>query len=244
MKNSGLQNEDRVLYELKRIRDLLSSLIGTTDLPKKEKFSSDAISKAAKEFRNLQIERGEWIESSDIRKVIKHADYTSGNILIEKFQFKNYFKRGRTHYFYKKDLIELDKELKKRKINLKKYDELLRDKEKFQKYIDSIKKISGPKARKKFAIPEGLDNIFSVPYSLPIENQINDEIKGLLEEYNKFNLSEYVDLYERKTYAVFKFDYHLDRYLKPELKKYCKDWCFKFNYAHAALKRLEELKDQ
>ncbi|MCX6225965.1 MAG: hypothetical protein NTV01_14635 [Bacteroidia bacterium] len=58
----------------------------------------------------------------------------------------------------------------------------------------------------------------------------------------KFALSEYIDLYERKTHALFKFDYSFDRYLKPELKKYCKDWTFKFNYANHALKRILELK--
>lgn len=64
-----------------------------------------------------------------------------------------------------------------------------------------------------------------------------------MEEYKKFNLSEYIDLFERKTYASFKYDYQLDRYLKPELKKYCKDWCFKFNYAQSAMKRLKELEE-
>ncbi len=36
--------------------------------------------------------------------------------------------------------------------------------------------------------------------------------------------------------------YHFDRYLEPKLKKYCKDWCFKFNYANDALKKIMELK--
>ena len=133
--NPVLKGEDRVHKELKQIRKLLSDLIGTNDLPVKEKFSKEAISKAAKEFRKMQIARKEWIESYEIRSVIKHANYNSGKILIEQFQFKNYFKRGSTFYFKKKDLVELGKELKKKNINLEKYDELLQDKEKFQKYI-------------------------------------------------------------------------------------------------------------
>jgi hypothetical protein len=48
-----------------------------------------------------------------------------------------------------------------------------------------------------------------------------------VEEYKKFDLSEYIDLYDGKTHALFKYDYSFDRYLKPELKKFCKDWSFK-----------------
>ncbi len=55
-------------------------------------------------------------------------------------------------------------------------------------------------------IPEGLENVFSKPYSLPLEQQIRDEIKTYMEEYDKFDLSEYVDLFENKTYAMFKYN--------------------------------------
>ena len=65
--------EEKILDEIKQIRKLLSEIIGTSDLPAKEKFSKEAIAKAAKEFRKLSIERGEWISSHDIDKVIKHA---------------------------------------------------------------------------------------------------------------------------------------------------------------------------
>lgn len=239
---AGIQDEDTIANELRQIRNILSELIGSSDLPAKERFSREAIEKAAVEFRNLQTERGEWIRNGEIDDVIKHANYNSGRILIDQFEFKNYFTRGRTPYFNKKDLIELDKELKKKNINLTIYDELLRDKEKFQKYIDSIPKKSGPKPKKNFRIPEGLENVFSVPYSLQIEDKVYEELDGLMEDYKKFNLSEYVGLFEKKTHAMFKYDYNLDRYLKPELKKFCKDWCFKFNYAQSALKRLHELK--
>jgi len=88
--------EGRILSEIKQIRKLLSQLVGTTDLPVKQKFSKEAISKAAKEFRQLSIERGEWIPRDDIHKIIKHASWNSGKIIIEKFEFTNYFKRGHT----------------------------------------------------------------------------------------------------------------------------------------------------
>ena len=144
--------EDKIFSEIKQIRKLLSELVGTTDLPMTQKFSKEAISKAAKEFRKLSIERGQWVPSDEIQKIIKHAPWYSAKIIIEKFEFTNYFKRGSTYYFNKKDLIELNKELKKRNINLAKYCELLNDKEKFQKYINGIILPKGSKTRKHFKI--------------------------------------------------------------------------------------------
>jgi Ca2+-binding EF-hand superfamily protein len=236
--------EDKVFTEIKQIRKLLSELVGTTDLPVAQKFSKEAITKAAKEFRKLSIARGQWIPSDEIRSIIKHADWNSGKIILEKFEFTNYFKRGSTYYFNRKDLIELNKELKKRNINLKKYGELINDKDKFQKYVNSILIAKGSKTRKHFKIPESLRDIFSKPYSAPTEELVRKEIETLKEEYKKFDLSEYIDLYEGKTHALFKYDYSFDRYLKPELKKFCKDWSFKFNYANTALRRILELKEE
>ena len=40
----------------------------------------------------------------------------TGAMAGEEFEFKNYFKQGSTYYFKKKDLIDLNKELKKRNI--------------------------------------------------------------------------------------------------------------------------------
>jgi hypothetical protein len=123
------------------------------------------------------------------------------------------------------------------------YDEsILNDKEKFQKYVNGIILLKGKKTRKHFKIPESLRDIFSKPYSATTEELVRKEIETLTEEYKKFDLSEYIDLFEGKTYAMFKYDYLFDRYLKPELKKFCKDWSFKFNYANNALKRILELK--
>lgn len=236
--------EDKIYSELKQIRKLLSIVVGTSELPASQKFSKEALTKAAKEFRKLAIERGEWISSGDIDRVIKRAPWSSYKIIVEDFKFTNYFIRGKTYYFNKKDLMELNKELKKRNIDLEKYCELVRDKEKFHKYINNIIFPKGTKTKKHFKIPEELQDIFSKPYSAPTEELVRTEIDTLMEEYKKFDLSEYIDLYEKKTYAMFKYDYGFDRYLKPDLKKFCKDWCFKFNYANNALRRILELKEE
>ena len=190
----------------------------------------------------MQAARGDWVSSGDVNKVIKHAPYNPSKMLIEEFQFKNYFKRGSTFYFKKKDLIDLNKELKKRNINLETYSDLLQDKEKFQKYIDSISHPEKRKKQRRFKIPEGLENIFSEPYSPPNEDLVRNEINALWVEYEKFSLSEYVDLYYKKTYASFKYIYYWDRYLDPKIKKQSKQWCEKFNYAQAALKKINDIK--
>jgi hypothetical protein len=178
----------------------------------------------------------------EMHRVVKNASWNCSKVILEKFEFSNYFKRGHTIYFNRRDLIELNMELKKRNIDLKKYVELVDDKEKFQKYVDGIIQPKGKKTRKRFKVPESLRDIFSTPYSAPTEQLVRDEIETLMEEYIKFDLSEYVDLYEGKTYALFKYDYHFDQYIKPETKKFCKDWAFKFNYANHALSRILELK--
>ena len=242
--NNSLSREDKILAELQQLRRLFTVLLGTEELPAKEKFSRAAIAKAAKDYRKMQAERGEWISSGEVNNIIKHAPYNPAKMLIEEFQFKNYFKRGSTYYFKKKDLQDLNLELKERNINLKVYEELLQDNEKFQKYIESVSQSEGIKKRRRFMIPEGLENIFSKPYSAPNEELVRNEIKALWKEYEEFNLSEYVDLYYKKTYAVFKYIYHWDRYLDPKIKKLCKGWCEKFNYANTALKKILEQKNK
>ena len=53
--------ESQILSEIKEIKKLLSKVIGTSDLPAKQRFSKDAIAKAAKEYRLLEMKRGEWV---------------------------------------------------------------------------------------------------------------------------------------------------------------------------------------
>ena len=42
--------EDKVLQEIKQIRLLLSEMLGTSELPANQKFSKEAIAKAARSF--------------------------------------------------------------------------------------------------------------------------------------------------------------------------------------------------
>ena len=236
--------EDKILKEIIQIRQLLSQLIGTADLPPGDRFSKEKIEKAAKEFQKLAIQRGEWLSANELYNVFNNAPWNCAKFIIEKFGFTNYFRRGKTLYFNKKELYALKKELKERNIDLEKYIELVEDQSKFEKYVSGINFPKGTKSKKHYKIPEALRDIVSKPYSAPTEDLVRGEIKTLMEEYVKYDLSEYIDLFESKTYALFKYDYSFDRYIEPEVKKFCKDWTFKFNYANNALTQILALKEQ
>jgi hypothetical protein len=233
--------ESQILKEIRDVRNLLSKLIGTSEMPKRIQFSEKVMDKAAKEFKKLSSLRREWVKGYDISKIIRTAPYDSAKFIITKFRFNNYFKRGQTYYFNRKELIALNNELKIRSIHLGRYMELLKDQEKFNKYVESTLDMKGLKKRKRFYIPEGHKNIETSPYPPPSEDIVNKHIASLWEEFHENKLADYIDIYRDNTWAMFKFEYHFDRYLKPELKKRCKKWCDDFNYANHALKKIFEL---
>lgn len=203
--------EEKLYAEIKQLRYLLSKVVGTQDLPKREQFSKEAIKKAAAEFRKLQTERGEWIPEHHISKIIRSAPYSPGKFIIEKFDFKNYFIEGRYNYFFnKKDIQALNKELKARKINLKTFIELEEDKEKFNKYLKELRE--GKKRRPRYKIPEDLIDINSQPYNHPPKEKVLNHIDKLMEEFEKFKLIEFIDIFN-DNYALFKFIYY------PRLRK-------------------------
>ena len=127
--------QKELLAEIKELKAAISTLIGTSDLHPEEQFSKEALDKAAKQFQKLSIERGDWVNDSDITKYIKNAHYRAGAFIIREFNFTNYFKSGRTFFFNKKDLIALAKELKERNVNLGRYMEYIDDQVRFKKNL-------------------------------------------------------------------------------------------------------------
>jgi len=232
--------ETNILEELKQIKQILSKITGTENLPAKEKFSQKALDKAAKEYQDMVIKRGEWVSNSDLYQVSKIYSWNSGKFIIEKFGFSNYFQRGKSLYFNKKDLIALRNELKERKIDLGRYIELTEDQEKFEKYIATINLPKGNNKKKPFEIPEGLEEIETKPYLIS-EEMIRKEIEDLKEEFRNKKLADYIDLYYRGTYAMYKYQYEFDKYLEASIKRESKNWCTRFNYANNALKKLKEI---
>lgn len=233
--------EGKLYTELKHLRYLLAKVVGTQDLPKRDQFSKEAIKKASSEFRKLQIERGEWISEDDISKVIRTAGYRSGRFIIEKFEFKNFFIRGKQYFYSRKDLIALNKELKARRINLGIYMKLEEDKEKFHKYLNDLKQEK--KRRPRFKLPEELRDIDSQPYNHPPKEKVLDHIDSLLKEFEADKLVEFIDIFN-DDYAMVKYIYYFDRYLNPVKRKQCDKWCFEFNYAQTALKEIKKIRSQ
>jgi hypothetical protein len=132
---------------------------------------------------------------------------------------------------------------KARNINLKVYQNLLEDQEKFEKLVKGID-LKKESKYKRYKIPEELRDINYRPFSPEIEEKAKKEIADLMEEFKKFDLSEYIDIYYKKTHAYYRYEYFVDRYVKPEVHKYCKAWCFKFNYANHALEKILEIKKE
>jgi hypothetical protein len=230
--------EAQILKEIQDIRKSLAKIIGTSELPTRQQFSKESLDKAADEFKKLSIQRGEWITDSQISDIIKKAPYYSGKFIIEQFGFTDYFIKGKSLYFNRKSIVALNKELRIRNINLCNYIDLLRNKEKFKKYVEKANQ-GVKKKENHFHLPEGLKDVNPSPYPAPTE-EINDHIVSLRAEFEKFKLSDYIELYSNETYAMFKHEYYWDRYLKPDLKKQCTKWCNEYNHANYALKKANE----
>ncbi len=232
---------EKLFNEMKQLRLLLAKVVGTQDLPKREQFSKEAIKKASLEFRKLQTERGEWIEDYEISKVIRSAGFRSGRFIIEKFGFKNYFKRGHQYFFNRKDLMALNKELKARKIHLGTYMKLEEDKEKFHKFLSELKQ--GKKRRPKYKIPEQLENICTQPYNHPPKEKVLKHLDDLMQEFEKDKLVEFIDIFQ-ESYAMVKHIYHFDRYIDPSIRRKCNKWCFEYNYAQNALAEIKKIRSE
>ena len=234
--------QEQIIKELKELKTVISKLIGTSDLPAKERFSKEAILKACKEFQKLSIERGEWVSDWDLYKYFKNA-HRAGTFIRQQFCFSNYYKKGQTYYYNKKDLIALSKELKERNVDLGRYIEYREDQEKFRKYIERANENNKGKGKKKtFDLPYDLKDIATSPPKAPSPDIIKEDIEKLKQEFFKFNLSDYIDIY-KNNHAMMKFIYHFEKYLEPELKRRCKRWCENFNYANHALEMVTNKKE-
>jgi hypothetical protein len=235
--------QKEVLSEIKEIKTLLSKLIGTSDLSTTEQFSKDSLDKAAKQFQKLSIERSEWVEESSIYKYIKNAHYRAGVFIRQEFGFSNCFKRGRTFYYNKKDLIALGKELKARNVDLGRYMEYREDEAKFRKYLETISQSNkGKKRKKSFDLPYDLKDITIANAKAPSADIIKQDLAKLKEDFFEYNIADYVDIYNGN-HAMMKYIYHFEKYLEPGLKKKCERWCDNFNYANHALEMVTKKKE-
>jgi len=235
--------ENELLSEIRELKAAIAKLIGTSDLSPKQQFSKESLNRAAGQFQKLSIERGDWIKNDDIDKYIKNAPYGAGSFIIAEFGFSNYFKRGHTYYFYKKALIALAKELKKRNVNLERYMQYMADLVKFKKSLeDAAKNTKGKSKTKPFKLPANLKDFNTTSAKLPSADIVREDIKKLKDEFFEFTLSNYIDIY-RENYAMLKEMYWFGRYLEPGLMKKCRKWCDNFNYANHALEELTKKRE-
>lgn len=236
--------QKEILLEIKELRTALTQVLGISDLPPDQQFLKEALNKAAKEFQKLNIERGQWVADHSVGKYIKNAGYRAGAFIRQEFGFSNYFKRGQTYYYSKKDLISLGKELKERNVDLGRYMEFIEDRTKFKKYVsEAAQNNKGKLKNKSYKLPADVNNITTSPPPMPGASVIREDIKRLKEEFFQYKLSDYIDIY-KDNYAMTKFIYHFEKYLEPGLKRRCKKWCDDFNYANHALEEVTKKKEK
>jgi hypothetical protein len=229
--NNKLDMEAEILNELKKLNTILSKVIGSSELPESKRFSKTEIDKAASEFKELAIRRGEWIDNEGISKYIKKAPYGSAKFIIEEFRFANYFKRGQKYYLNKTDLIDLSLELKERDVNLARYIELRNDKAKFDKYLE--KTLKNP-SKIPFELPDDMKDITTSKAPAPLVSKIREHVKQLKREFEEFKYSEHIDVYH-DSYAMFKDFYRYRDYLDKDLVRRLNKWKDDFNLANSLI---------
>lgn len=216
--------KDEALEILKEIKESLSIVLGTNKLPAEKQFSIEALDKAAIEFKKLRKEHDQWVVGYEIHKYIKSAPYNNaGNFIRDEFQFTNTYLKGKSVYYYKKDLINLSKELEARNIDLSRYMELKSERERIEKA--PVNKYELRKQKKiqlgRYRIPQGLKDVSAkqkIKKPLP---ELQAKLDLLIEEYSNENLSEHIELLGESS-AYFKdFSYYG---LKDELRKRLSRW--------------------
>lgn len=240
----SIDMENDLLAELKELRFVIAKLVGSSDFPLEEQFSFEKVEKAAKEFKGLLVKRGEWIAESDLPKYLKGAPYGIGKFIREEFNFSNYYKQGQSFFYNRKDAQALAKVLKDRNIHIGRYIELKADQENFKKKIASAA-LSKRAAIKKlpYSVPNNLCDIPLSDSPKPQLALIKDDLKNLKNEFFEYKLAEYVDIY-KNSYAMVKFEYSFSKYYPDDVKRRCKSWCERFNYANHALELLTQKRDK
>lgn len=226
--------EKQILDELKDLKAIVYKLAGISEQSNESPISIEAIEKATKEYRKLEIQRGEWLTNFELEEYFKGTSFRVGDFIREAFSFQDCIKIGRTRYYKKSSIIELAKELKSRNVDLASFMELKKSQDSFQNKIDEYL-ASKPKGRKPFALPDYLENI-NLDHLEPSVEVVRDDLKNLNDEYNKENLSKYIVLCNN--YASPKIGYPYQQYFDEEIKKRCRHWCNRFNTANYALQLL------
>jgi hypothetical protein len=219
---------DNIIETLNEIKHILSRLVGTTQLSKEMQFSEHALDKAAKEFKKLRREDNTWVSEYDIRKYIKTAPYNNtGAFIREEFGFTNFYMKGRSRFYYRKDLINLARELKKRNIDLTRYMQLKAEKVRMEgqpdKYLLRKQKKIKPYG---YRIPVGIQNITALPVKKSTLKELRELQETLKQEYQNDNLTEHIEIHSEKFATAHNHFYYG---MNDEIRKKVKRWIRKYN---------------
>jgi hypothetical protein len=229
-----------LLKELQELKFIMSKVVGSSDGSPENRFSEETLNKAEREFKEMSIERGDWVKDDDIKKYIKSVPWNVGAFIRKEFEFSNWFKRGHEYLYSKKDLIALDEELTGRNIDLKRYKEFVEDKAAFDKRMATL---TNKKSKKSFHLPVGIKDIPTSDIAKPDPEIVRTDLARLKQEFKIGKLEGYIDVY-KGTHAMLKNIYYYQKYLEPGLKRRCRKWCDDFNYANHALELITGKKEK
>lgn len=238
-----MKDDNKILVEINHLKEILAKLLGTSNLAPTDQFSTEALEKAALEFRKLTTERGEWIDSDEISKYIKGAYWATGKFIIKEFEFTNYFKNKGQIYYNKESIIALAKALKERNVNIDRYMTLCYEKEEFQKKIEATRLKEAEKAKKKpFTLPKTAKNITTSDPPKPSVEVVRADLKQLKDEFFEGKYGEYIDIYHGN-YAMFKDAYRYNRWIDKAVLSKLKKWRDSFNHVNSVLQELTKKKE-
>jgi hypothetical protein len=237
-----MEQQGLILRELQDLKAVLATVIGTADRVGEDRFSTEALNEAAKLFKKMSIERGDWVSEDDLPKYLGPCPWRAGEFIRKEFDFTSWVKKGHGYRYLKKDLEVLGQELKTHNINLERYKEFLDDKAAFDKKAAKQPAAAIPKS-KSYAFPKGVKNITTTEIPKPNPELVRQDLAQLKQAFKDGKYEAYIDIY-KGTHAMLKHIYYFQKYLEPGLKRRCQKWCEYFNYANRALELITGKKEK
>lgn len=236
--------EKQILAELAEIRKTLAQIAGTTHIPSSKQFSKEALDKAAKPFAKMNDSKDEWIKGYELGNYFEGGVDSLGKFIREEFGFSNYYEKGTSIYYNKKDFIALVEELKERNIDLPRYIKLRREQDTLAKKSltqatkNRDKRLIEKSKKKPYTLPDLIYEVTVEDYNFPEIKVIEKDIEDLFNLFKKSKFENHINIYG--DYAMIKYNPFKEAYLEREIPKGLRSWCDKFNKAQIALKIIKE----
>ena len=212
------QPNNDILREIQDLKAILATVIGTADRVGEDRFSTEAVNEAAKLFKKMSIERGDWVDEDDLPKYLGPCPYNVGTFIRKEFAFTGWAKKGHKYLYSKKDLMALGQELKANNIALKRYYEFLDDKAAFDR--KAARDSAAVTKSKPYAFPKGVKNITTTEIPKPDLEIVRQDLAQLKQAFKDGKFEAYIDIY-KGTHAMMKHIYMFQKYLEPGFKRRC-----------------------